>query len=89
MITLDKQANALWAINAVLVLGRQLAHEGKSAEVSEVLDTAEYLPILMLDAKDQTEVFRGHLADLASKRPAFALALERFESPNLPESYRG
>jgi hypothetical protein len=57
-----------------------MAHEGKSAEVAEVLDMAEYLPLLMLEADDRTEEFRQQLADLAQRHPAFGLALTRFDS---------
>lgn len=80
MITPDKQENALAAINAVLVLARSLAREGKSAEVADVLDVAEYLPMLMLEPADRTSEFREQLVGLATKRPKFALAVERFDS---------
>jgi hypothetical protein len=80
MITPDKQRNALAAINAVLVLARSLAYEGSSADVAEVLDVAEYLPMLMLEPADRTAEFREQLVGLATKRPKFALALERFDS---------
>lgn len=80
MIEPSKQSNALAAINAVLVLARQLAYEGKSSEVAEVLDTAEYLPLLVRDPEDRTGAFREQLAGLAAKWPAFSLALERFDA---------
>jgi hypothetical protein len=80
MIQPSKQSNALAAINAVLILARKLAYEGKSKDVAEVLDTAEYLPMLMLDARDCTSTFRDQLVGLVTRRPAFSLALERFDS---------
>jgi hypothetical protein len=80
VIESSKQSAALAAINAVLVLARQLAYAGKCSEVAEILDTAEYLPLLMRDAEDRTAAFREQLAGLAAKRPAFSLALERFDA---------
>ena len=80
MIAPDKQENALAAINAVLVLARSLAYEGNSTEVADVLDVAEYLPMLMLEPTDRTAEFREQLVGLATKRPKFTLALERFDS---------
>jgi hypothetical protein len=81
MIVPDKQNNALAAINAVLVLARSLAYEGNSADVADVLDVAEYLPMLMLEPTDRTLDFREQLVGLATKRPKFALAVERFDKP--------
>jgi hypothetical protein len=79
MIDANKQRNALAAINAVLVLARSLAHDGKSSEVAEVLDVAEYLPMLMLEPLDRTADFREQLVGLAAKYPDFALAVQRFD----------
>jgi hypothetical protein len=81
MIASDKHDNALTAINAVLVLARSLAHEGRGSEVAEVLDVAEYLPMLMLEPTDRTAEFREQLVGLATKDPKFALAVDRFDTP--------
>ncbi|WP_241757950.1 hypothetical protein [Myxococcus landrumensis] len=69
MIAEAKKRSALKAINAVLVLARSMAYEGKSDEVATVLDVAEYLPLLMLEPVDRTEEFRGQLLDLAQRFP--------------------
>ncbi|WP_426733188.1 hypothetical protein [Myxococcus faecalis] len=81
MIADSKRRNALTAINAVLVLARSMAYEGKSSEVASVLDVAEYLPMLMLESADRTEEFRAQLVDLAQRYPTFALALMHFDAP--------
>lgn len=80
MIAPEKQRSGLAAINAVLVLARSLAYEGKSSEVADVLDVAEYLPMLMLEPTDRTDEFREQLVGLATKRPNFSLAVERFDA---------
>ena len=80
MVETEKQRNALSAINAVLVLARRLAHEGKSAELVDVLDVAEYLPMLMLEPEDRTAEFREQLVGLATKTTQFVLAVERFDA---------
>ena len=80
MVAIEKQRNALAAINAVLVLARSLAYEGKSSELADVLDVAEYLPMLMLEVADRTAEFREQLVGLATQRTQFALAVERFDA---------
>ena len=80
MIADSKRRNALNAINAVLVLARSMAYEGKSSDVAAILDVAEYLPLLMLESGDRTEEFRKQLVDLAQRYSAFALALARFDA---------
>ena len=80
MIASEKERGALAAINAVLVLARGLAYEGNSVELADVLDVAEYLPVLMLEPADRTAEFRDQLVELAAKRPRFALAVERFDA---------
>jgi len=79
VIATDKYRGALSAINAVLVLARSLAYEGKAAELADVLDVAEYLPLLLLEQSDRTEEFRQQLVGLAAARPKFLLAVERFD----------
>jgi CII-binding regulator of phage lambda lysogenization HflD len=80
VIEASRQRHALAAINAVLILARQLAYEGKCVDVADVLDVAELLPLLMLDAEDRTAVFRAHLYELSKRRSDFTLALERFDA---------
>lgn len=80
MVTNTKQSGALRAINAILVLCRSLAYEGKNDDLAVILDVAEYLPMLMLEDNDRTDMFREQLVGLARRYPAFALALERFDA---------
>jgi hypothetical protein len=80
MIQAKRQANALHAINAILIVARHLAYKGESAELAAVLDVAEYLPLLMMDSEDRTDAFREQLEGLVARRPEFSLALERFDA---------
>lgn len=80
MIRAEKQALALEAINVVIVYARMMA--GARAPYDDliaVLDVAEYLPSLFLEAEDRTEYFREVLFEGASKWPAFRAALARFD----------
>lgn len=79
MIKKEKHGGALLAINSILVLSRSLAYEGKSNDLATILDIAEYLPMLILEPDDRTDVFREQLVDLAQRYPAFAHALEQFD----------
>lgn len=80
MIRAEKQRGSLMAINAILVLSRDLASHGRSTDLEWILDVAEYLPMLILDAEDQTGAFRDQLIDLSVKYPAFAIAVQRFDA---------
>lgn len=84
MVDTQKQRGALAAMNAVLVQARALAYEGKTAEVAQVLDVAEYLPMLMLENDDKTTEFRDQLVGLAEKYPDFQLAVQRFDAVQAP-----
>ena len=81
MVVQHKHRNALSAINAVLVISRASAYDGDCAAVVSILDVAEYLPLLMLDAADRTGEFRAQLVGLARQHPGLVLALERFDAP--------
>lgn len=80
MVAPDKQKPALLAINAVLVGARTMAYQKASHEdLADVLDSVEYLPMLMLESADRTALFRATLEDLAAKHPLFGVALQKFD----------
>lgn len=80
MIAPEKVANALHALNAVLVTARLMAYEREDHDkIANVLDVAEYLPMLMLEAADRTAEFRGQLEGLTAEDARFGFALERFD----------
>lgn len=85
MIREEKMGNALYALNAVLVVARQYALTSRTAaETAGILDTAEHLPRLMAEAEDRTDIFRAHLVTLAGKHVELGLALDRFDRPLPP-----
>ena len=79
MISDPKKTSALWAMNAILVLARKIALESGNRELSSVMDKAEYLIMLMLEAGDTTRAFRDQLVGLAEEHAMFGYALERFD----------
>jgi hypothetical protein len=80
MVRTDKLPNALYALNAVLVLARSMAYRNQPGNlVADVLDVAEYLPRLLAEPEDRTDEFRGFLVDLAAKNKDFQLAVLRFD----------
>lgn len=81
MIRPEKTVGALRAINVIFVLARDLARKGMTRELERILDTAEYLPLLMLDPEEQTIAFREHLVELGQEFPMFKLAVQRFDDP--------
>jgi len=85
VITAEKERAALWALNAVLVMARALAYETAPHDhLADVLDTAEYLPLLLLHTNDETAHFRDMLVDLADRDPRFQIAVDRFDAGELP-----
>ncbi len=80
MVNEAKRKGALRAINVILVFCRRLALAGNSKDVATILDVAEYLPVLLLDDRDRTDLFRGHLVDLTQRFPDLAHVLERFDA---------
>ncbi len=80
MITPDKQRNALYALQNLLVYARSMAYESGDRRLAELLDSAEYLPKLIAEPSDRTETFRGVLEDLADAFAAPVL-LADFDRP--------
>ncbi len=81
MIRQDKIANALRALNTILVWARKMAYEkANHDDIAEVLDVAELLPMLFLRDEDMTDQFRGLIAEFAPKYNGFAWALQRFDA---------
>lgn len=80
MVRADKLQSALYALNAVLVVAREMAYEAKpTGDIARVLDIAEYLPALLARPDDRTDEYLAHLVDLANQNDAFRLAVKRFE----------
>ncbi|HEX3627412.1 MAG TPA: hypothetical protein VH280_18555 [Verrucomicrobiae bacterium] len=68
MITPNKLANALHALQDVIIRGRSMAYEKVDhGQIADLLDTAEYLAGLIYDKEDMTTAFRENLVTLAKK----------------------
>lgn len=79
VIRKDKLDNALYALQGVLIFARKMAYENKAhKEIADILDTAEYLPYLIFNDRDETENFRNHLLDIVDKYGCH-ICLERFD----------
>jgi hypothetical protein len=79
MIRQDKFENALYALQNVLVFARAMAYKGKAhKDIADILDSAEYLPYLIANEKDETENFRSHLLSIADKHGCYS-CIERFD----------
>lgn len=82
MIPANKIQGALFSLNAVLVLIRQMAYDERDHKtIATVLDLAEQLPRFIGETADRTQEFRVCLEDLSSRNSEFFLALERFDNP--------
>jgi hypothetical protein len=79
LIRKDKFDNALYALQGVLIFARKMAYENKAhKEIADILDTAEYLPYLISNNRDETENFRNHLLDIVDKYGCH-ICVERFD----------
>jgi hypothetical protein len=66
MIQESKQRNALIAIQKTIIHARFMAYNKEEhSRLAAILDAAEYLPDLILQPEDNTEVFRGNLVSIA------------------------
>ena len=80
MIRTEKIDSALYAFSGLLFRSRAMAYNHDDHEaIAEVLDFAEYLPLLLASPEDNTEEFRYFLEGLSAKHPAFGFVLERFD----------
>jgi hypothetical protein len=79
MLRSEKQQPALRALNVILVVARSFANDRRSKELVNILDVAEYLPLLFLDKADMTESFKEQLLYLAEKHPEFQQAVYCFD----------
>jgi hypothetical protein len=62
MVDAIKQKKALKAVQDLICHGRKLGYEGADSQtLAKFLDDLEYLPGLMLEGSDRTEVFEKHL----------------------------
>ena len=80
MISSGRQRGAISALHAIAIMLRYDARKGEvsASTLAAQLDSYEYLFGLWLETKDRTEQFGAVLADMASRWPEFALAVQRF-----------
>lgn len=80
MIAHNKQTQAIRAIQDIIIQARFMAYQKESFEkLAQLLDDAEYLPGLMLEEEDKTQVFADYLAHIGKRFPNCQYAVERFE----------
>ena len=82
MITKSLYRPALEAIKGVIVQARLMALTGcPHSEIASLLDSAEYLPTLLLDEDDKTNEFIANLASIADDFPECRFAYNLLSSP--------
>ncbi len=67
MVENRKQKKAIQAIQDLIIEARNLAHKNSPAkELAEFLDGVEYLPALIIEEKDNTDLFEKFLKDFCT-----------------------
>ena len=80
MIAAEKLPMALSALHQVLLQARKMGYESvPSTEIADVLDTAEFLVVLLMSKEDEVGVFRENLESLAARLDQFRFAVECFD----------
>ena len=80
MVEADKLNDALYALNGVLVTARMMAFQKADPErLTDVLDRAEELPMLLARDDDLTARYRQALVDLAQQHEGFDFVVQRFD----------
>lgn len=65
MVVANKNKQALTAIHDLLIEARILAYQNiEGKDLAELLDGIEYLPALLLEENDNTELFETYLNEL-------------------------
>jgi hypothetical protein len=68
MIETHRQRRGLKIIQDFIIKARSLAYEGKDTKyIAEFLDKIEYLPALMLEEKDRTELFEKYVVSICEE----------------------
>jgi hypothetical protein len=84
MIQQDKLQNAMFSMSRLLAICRSMALFSDNVKsLSAALDIAEYLPRLIAEPEDNTDVFRQNLEDLVRIDGRFGAALESFDRQDL------
>jgi hypothetical protein len=68
MVNREKLNSSILAIQDLIIRARNLAYQNQSGEkLAEFLDSVEYLPALMLEEKDRTDLFESFLEELCTR----------------------
>lgn len=68
MIKQIELAKAILAIQDLIIHGRKLAYQNyPNEQIAEFLDSLEYLPALILETEDRTDLFEQFLEDICIK----------------------
>jgi hypothetical protein len=85
MIGEEKRAQALRALNKMLIIARHMAREkADHARIEALLDAAEVLPMLFLQERDATDLYREILAGTALEFPMLEGLLNVFDNAEAP-----
>ena len=80
MIESKKQKKAIQAIQDLIIEVRNLAYQNyPSKDLAEFLDGVEYLPALIVEENDRTELFEIFLTDLCVRNNCMSV-VNRYES---------
>lgn len=63
---IDKRENGIRAIHKLIIHARRLTGNNRSNYLFKFLDDVEYLPALMLESEDQSELFEAYLKEICS-----------------------
>jgi hypothetical protein len=80
MISADKHRGALLALHRMMIVARHFAYDGNARDAAEVLDTAEYMQLMLLSEEDETETFRDWLEHFVLRHPLGIFALHEFDA---------
>jgi len=81
MIKEEKLNSSILAIQDLIIRARNLAYENHSTgALAEFLDGIEYLPALMLEKEDRTDLFELFLGELCV-RNGFPEILDKYRKP--------
>lgn len=68
MINKEKLNSSILSIQDLIIRTRNLAYQKHAVEkLAELLDSIEYLPALILEKEDRTDLFENYLEEICNK----------------------
>jgi hypothetical protein len=85
MINAEQYAQALKALQRLIIHAKSQAHNSGDPGLAELLNDVEMLPEFIADEHDRTDEFTEMLQGIGRVHPSCRYIIEEFEQPSTPQ----